>query len=375
MRASRVAEIDISGIRKMFELAKGDVINLALGEPDFPIPDEAKEAAIQALKEDFTHYTSNKGIVELREALSDKLLKENGIEANPEEIIVTSGASEALHLAIEAFVNPGDEVLIPNPGFVSYEPLVKLAQGKPVYYSLYQENSFVPDVEEIKERLSSKTKMILVNSPGNPTGAVFPEEVMKAIAEAAEDYNALLVSDEVYEKIIYEGKHISPGAYSENVITVNGFSKSYAMTGLRVGYLHAREEFVEEMLKVHQYIQASVNSLAQKAALAALNSENFIEPMVEELRRRREVMVELLKGIEGVKVKKPEGAFYVFADFSEFGSSMALSLELVKAGVVVTPGTAFGSLGEGFLRFSFATGQEKIKEGVRRIKSYLEERK
>ncbi|GBE55306.1 MAG TPA: pyridoxal phosphate-dependent aminotransferase [Euryarchaeota archaeon] len=374
MRAYRVTEIDISGIRKMFELAGGDVINLAIGEPDFPIPEEAKEAIYQALREDFTHYTSNKGIIELREALAEKLKKENGVDAGAEEIIITSGASEALHLAFQAFINNGEEVLIPNPGFVSYDPLAKLAQGKSVYYPLRFEEGFIPDIEDIKKRMSSKTKMIVLNSPGNPTGAVYPEEVIKAIAEIAEDYHALLVSDEVYEKIIYEGEHISPGAFSDNVITVNGFSKSYAMTGLRVGYLSAGDELVEEMLKVHQYIQASVNSPAQRAALAALGSKSFIENMVGELRERREIILKLLGGIEGVRVNRAGGAFYVFADFSAYGDSQYLATELVRAGVVVTPGTAFGSLGEGFLRFSYATSRGNIKEGVSKLKGYLEDR-
>jgi len=373
MRASRVAEIDISGIRRMFDLAGEGVVNLAIGEPDFPMPQEAKEAARRALQEDQTHYTPNKGIPGLREALKNKLTRENGIEAHREEFIVTAGASEALHLAFEAFVEQGDEVLLPDPGFVSYVPLTRLAQGRARFYSLSQEEGFIPSPEDIREKLNRKTKAILLNSPSNPTGAVYPPEVVRGIVEAAEDHNALVISDEVYEKIIYEGGHHSPGSYSDKVITVNGFSKSYAMTGLRVGYLHAREEMVEEMLKVHQYIQACASSLSQHAALGALEAQGFIEGMVEEFERRRELLCSLLRGIEGVSFIKPPGTFYVFADFSPYGGS-SLALDVVKAGVLATPGSAFGRHGQRFLRFSYATSEENINEGMRRIEAYLEER-
>lgn len=374
MRASRVAKIDISAIRRMFELAGGDVVNLAIGEPDFPMPGEAREAMKKALSDDQTHYTSNKGIVELREALAQKLAEENGIRAHREELVVTAGASEALHLAFEAFVEPGDEVLMPDPGFISYPALAKLAQGKEVYYNLGREDGFLPSEEDVKEKLTHRTKLLVLNSPANPTGAVCPGETIRALAEAAEDSKALVLSDEVYEKIIYGGEHHSPGAYSQNVITVGGFSKSYAMTGLRVGYLHSREELVEEMLKVHQYIQACTSSLSQHAALGALKSVGFVEKMVEVFMGRRELLCRLLEGIEGVEFVKPHGAFYLFADFSSYSGSRELAMELVKAGVLLTPGSAFGKAGEGFLRFSYATSEQNIKEGLARIKGYLEER-
>ncbi len=374
MRASRVAGIDISGIRKMFELAGEDTVNLALGEPDFPIPEEAKKAIYDAVEQDFTHYTSNNGILELREAITQKLKKENGIEAEADEIIVTSGASEALHLAFQAFVESGDEVLLPNPGFVSYEPLTRIAGGKPVFYSQRFERGFLPDIDEIQEKISRKTKMIVINSPCNPTGGVLPVEIVKAIGEIAQDRKILVLSDEVYEYIIYEGEHHSVAKYCDYAITVNGFSKSYAMTGLRIGYVHAEKSFAEEMLKVHQYIQACASSIAQKAALGAMHSQGFVERMVQEFNRRRELAWRMLSEIPGVRVKKPEGAFYIFADFSSYGNDKQLAIELAKAGVVLTPGSAFGSLGEGFLRLSFACGEQKIKEGITRIKSYLEAR-
>lgn len=369
--------IDISGIRKMFELAKAEgVINLALGEPDFGIPPSAKQAIISGLAQDFTHYTPNKGIEELRSAIAEKLRKENGIASSGEDIIVTSGASEALHLAILALIEPGDEVLVPNPGFVSYSPLVRLAGGVPVSYEVAESNAFEPRVEEIEEKLTKRTKLIIVNSPSNPTGAVFSRRTVKEIAKLAESEGLALLSDEVYEKIIYEGEHHSFARYYPETITVNGFSKSYAMTGLRLGYVHAPSEAIEEMLKIHQYIQASTVSLSQLAALAALEQgEEHVKEMVTRFKQRRDLIMKELTGLPGVTCLSPRGAFYAFPNFSTYGSSQELAMELLRqAKVVVTPGTAFGSAGEGYLRFSFATSEENIIEGMRRIKHYLEAR-
>jgi aspartate aminotransferase len=371
---NRLRYIDISGIRKMFELARAEgIINLAIGEPDFGIPPESKEAIKKALDEDFTHYTPNKGVMQLREALVKKLKKENGIKTDIEEIIITSGGSEALLLAILAIVNPNDEVLIPDPGFVSYKPLVRIAGGIPVSIPIKEENEFVFNLEDIEKKATEKTKMIVINSPSNPTGAVFSKDIVKGIAELCEKHDLSVVSDEVYEEIIYEGKHYSIGKYTDKAITVNGFSKSYAMTGLRLGYVQAKLEVVEEMLKIHQYIQASACSLSQRAALAALQtSEKFVENMVRTFKRRRDLIVELLNEIDDVNCLKPQGAFYVFPNFSKHGKSGKLVMNFLKdAKVVVTPGTAFGDYGEGYIRFSYATSANKITEGVKRIKNYI----
>ena len=376
--AQRLSYIDISGIRKMFELAKAeDVVNLALGEPDFGIPPASKEAIVSGLERDFTHYTPNKGIPELREAIAEKLRRENRIDASSEDIIVTSGASEALHMAILALVEPGDEVLVPDPGFVSYSPLVRLAGGVPVGYPLGESNAFEPRVEELEEKLTGRTKLIIVNSPSNPTGAVFSRRTVKSIAKLAEREGLALLSDEVYERIIYEGEHHSFARYYAETITVNGFSKSYAMTGLRLGYVHAPSEAIEEMLKIHQYIQASTVSLSQLAALAALTqSEEHVREMVARFKQRRDLIMKEIAELPEVTCTVPKGAFYAFPNFSAYGSSGELAMELLKqAKVVVTPGTAFGSAGEGYLRFSFATSEENIIEGMRRIKHYLEARR
>ena len=247
--AKRCKSIQLSEIRKMFDLTPENAINLSLGEPDFDTPLHIRDAVKKALDDGFTHYTSNKGIGELREAISCKLADENKIDADPESIIVTVGASEALHISLQALINKGDEVLIPDPGFLSYDPCVKLAEGKIVPVGLQEENEFRMTSEDVLEKISSKTKAIILNSPANPTGSVMKKEDVKGIAEIAEDKNIFLISDEIYEKIIYEGKHYSPGRYTENAITINGFSKTYAMTGFRIGYVAARSELIEEMLK------------------------------------------------------------------------------------------------------------------------------
>jgi aspartate aminotransferase len=372
--AGRIAGIDISGIRKMFDLGNAEgVINLALGEPDFPIPPESKDAIRKALEEDFTHYTPGKGIRELRMAIARRE-EEKGVRIGDKDIMVTSGASEALHLALMAMIENGDEVLIPDPGFVSYKPLVELAGGRAVSYLLSEDRDFDIDIEDFKERITRKTRMIIVNSPGNPTGGVLSRESLKVIADTAEDSSILLLSDEVYDDIVYDSPHVSPQIFTENTIIVKGFSKSYAMTGLRLGYALARQEIIESMLKVHQYIQASTCSLSQRAALAALSSKSYIEEMVDQLKKRRGLVLKELRKVSEVTCALPKGAFYVFPNFSRYGSSQALAMKLLQeARVVVTPGTAFGKGGEGFIRISFAAGKDKIKEGINRMRRCLHE--
>jgi aspartate aminotransferase len=367
--SKRTSYIDISGIRKMFELSKGEgVINLGLGEPDFPIPLASKEAIIDAVKRDFTHYTPSKGVLELRECINKKL-KKNGIDSDPDEIIVTSGASEALLIALLALLDEGDEVLIPDPGFVSYRPLVRIAGGVPVPFNVTEDEDFRINPQSIEDNITETTKAIIINTPGNPTGAVSQKREIREIASLAEEHGIFIISDEVYDEIIYEGEHHSVGGYTDLTITVNNFSKAFAMTGLRLGYLHAKREAVEEMLKIHQYIQASTCSLSQAAAIAALTmDQEFTKNMVKELKSRRDLIVKLLTELEGVTCKKPGGAFYVFPRFAEIKDSRELAMNLLKrAKVIVTPGTAFGTNGEGYLRFSYATSEENIIEGLDRI--------
>ncbi|MEN6592755.1 MAG: pyridoxal phosphate-dependent aminotransferase [Methanobacterium sp.] len=359
MRPSkRVKDISLSGIRKMFELVGEDSINLGLGEPDFDTPPHIREAAKKALDEGFTHYTVNKGIIELREAISAKLKEDNDIAVSPDNVIVTVGASEGLQIALNALVDVGDEVLIPDPGFVSYDASVKLAGGKSISVKLTDEDEFRMTPDKVQENITSKTKAVIINSPSNPTGSVMTKEDIKGVAQIADDHGIAVISDEIYEKIIYDEKHYSPGTYTENSITINGFSKAYAMTGFRIGYVAADHEITEEMLKVHQYNTACASSISQKAALAALEGpQDSIDAMVKEFRRRRDLIVSRLRGM-GISCVEPKGAFYVFprVKFPEAFVARALQMD-----VILVPGISCGIYGQEHVRLSYATSYEEIE--------------
>lgn len=357
--SSLVEKIDISGIRKMFEASSENAINLGLGEPDFDTPENVKRAAIEAIERGFTKYTHNAGIRELREAISEKFRKENKLDYSPDEILVTSGASEALYIALRAILDEGDEVLVPDPGFVSYSNLTILCGGVPVGVPLEEDFTLSPD--RVMEFLSERTRAIILNSPSNPTGAVQSRESIRGIAEIAEDHELVIISDEVYEYFVYEGEHHSPGCFTDNCITVNATSKSYAMTGWRLGYLGAPKEFVEQMIKVHQYVQACAPSISQYAALAALRgSRDFVEMMVGEFRKRRDFVYEALRELD-FEVQKPKGAFYIFPKVE---NSFEFTMELLKRGVITVPGRAFGRNGEGYVRISYATKMENLKKAM-----------
>ncbi|KUK01076.1 MAG: putative aspartate aminotransferase [Methanobacteriaceae archaeon 41_258] len=363
MYAKRLRGIELSRIRKMFDIQGKDIINLGIGEPDFNIPENAKDAIVDALEEGFTHYTPNNGIEELREAIAKKLKVENKIKRSPDEIIVTVGASEALYMCTQALIDKGEEVLIPDPGFLSYNACVKLAEGKPIPIPL-EKKDFRTKPETIESLITKKTKAIILNSPSNPTGAVMEKDDIKAIAELAEEKNLIIISDEVYEKIIYEKKHYSPGQFTENAIIINGFSKTYAMTGLRIGYVTGQHEIIEELLKVHQYNTACAPSISQAAALAALKgSQKVVDSMVAEFKRRRDLMFNRLKKM-GMECNKPAGAFYMFPYVKD---EKSFTENALKEGVVVVPGSAFGSNGKDHVRFSYATSYDKIKEAMDRI--------
>lgn len=364
--SENVAKIDTSGIRKIFEAAGSDAINLGLGQPDFDTPEHIKAAAIKAINEGFTGYTIGSGIPELREALSLKFKEENGFSVSPQEIIVTSGASEALAIALAALLNPGDEVLISNPGFVSYNALTEILNGRAVSVPLAEDLTMKP--EAVLEKITPKTRAIVLNSPSNPTGAVSSRADIKALAEIAEDHNITILSDEVYEYFIYEGEHVSPASYSDNVITVNATSKSYAMTGWRLGYVAARAEYIGQMLKVHQYIQACANSVAQKAAYAAVTGpKDSVNVMKEEFRKRRDVLVKGLNEL-GMECALPKGAFYAFPKVSD---SAEVASKLISNGVIVVPGTAFGSEGDGYIRISYAASMKDIEKALNIMEKVL----
>ena len=364
--SENVARMDISGIRKIFEAAGSDAINLGLGQPDFDTPEHIKAAAIKAINEGFTGYTVGSGIPELREALSLKFKEENAFSVSLQEIIVTSGASEALAIALAALLNPGDEVLISNPGFVSYNALTEILNGRAISVPLAEDFTMKP--EAVLEKINQKTRAIILNSPANPTGAVASRADIKALAEIADDHNITIISDEVYEYFIYEGEHVSPASYSDNVITVNATSKSYAMTGWRLGYVAARSEYVNQMLKVHQYIQACANSVAQKAAYAAVSGpKDSVNIMREEFRKRRDVLIKGLNEL-GMECALPKGAFYAFPKVSD---SVEVASKLISNGIIVVPGTAFGSEGDDYIRISYAASMKDIEKALNIMEKVL----
>jgi aspartate aminotransferase len=364
--SKRVQSINLSEIRKMFEKADENAINLGLGEPDFKTPDHIIDAASNAMKEGFTHYTPNMGILELREAITQKLRKDNGIRTSADSVIVTVGASEALYMCMQALVNPGDEVLIPDPGFLSYNACVTLAEGIPCGIELKKENDLRMTEEDVLESITPKTKAIILNSPSNPVGSVMKKEDLKAIAEIADDKGIYLISDEVYEKIVYDVKHYSPAKYCENSVTINAFSKSYAMTGFRIGYVSANEEIVEELLKVHQNMVACASSMVQKAALEALTGpQESVNKMVSEFKRRRDLVVKRLNEM-GINCPTPEGAFYVFPYVDDPEKFVR---DGVEKGVVMVQGKAFGKFGANNVRLSYATAYEQLEEAMNRLES------
>ncbi|MCL5025362.1 MAG: aminotransferase class I/II-fold pyridoxal phosphate-dependent enzyme, partial [Chloroflexi bacterium] len=344
-----------SGIRRFFDLlaSMDDVISLGVGEPDFTTPWHVREAGIYALERGYTMYTSNYGLLELREALSAHLASLYGVRYDPAcQLLITSGASEALDLAARVLVNPGDEVLVPDPGYVSYEPCVVLAGGKPVCVPTRQEDDFKLRPEEVEARITSRTKAILLGYPNNPTGAVMDREDLLAIAALAEAYDLLVISDEIYDRLVYNGGHTCfaslPGM-QERTILIGSMSKSYAMTGWRMGYAAAPAEILEAMVKVHQYTSICAPIAGQKAALEALHrGEPEVQAMVEEYNQRRRVMVTGLRRI-GLDCFEPKGAFYAFPSIRGTGLSDDDFTEqlLLEEKVAVVPGSAFGECGRG----------------------------
>jgi aspartate aminotransferase len=361
--ASQIKELEISGIRKCFEGAGPGSINLGLGQPDFDTPSHIKDAAIKAIQQGFTGYTPNCGFPDLLIAISQKFERENQLKYSMEEIMVTSGASEALFLAISALIDRGDEVLMGDPSFLSYSALTKAMGGVPIGVPLSDRLTLTP--QEVNEKITSRTKAIIVNSPSNPTGSVQSDEELRGIAQIADEKDIAIISDEVYEHLIYDGQHISPAKYSDNVITINAVSKTYAMTGWRLGYLAAKGSALEQMLKVHQYAQACACSISQKAAVAALTGpQDCVSMMRDEFRRRRDMMVQGFLEM-GVDLVRPQGAFYLFP---KVGDGESASARLAKAGVIAVPGSAFGPGGKEHIRLSYASSRENLEEALRRMK-------
>jgi len=380
--AKRMRLIKPSGTIAMAEKAREmerggrKIYHLDVGEPDFDTPVHIKEAAIKAIKEGFTHYTSSRGILELREAIAEDL-KKRGIPADPsDEILVTPGAKHAIYCACLSTLNPGDEVLVLAPTWPTHFQCVEIAEARAVEVPCGEDYSLD---EELKARVTSRTRMILVGSPNNPTGGVLSEEAVKAIVDVADDNDLLILSDEVYDRLVYEdSKPLSPASLEdgrERTIVINGFSKAYAMTGWRLGYACASREIIESMTRIQQSTTTCPVSFVQKAGIAALRGpQEQVRKMVEEYDRRRRFMVERLNEIEGVRCVRPKGAFYVFPDISSLkmpSSEFCLRL-LEETGVSTTPGSVFGECGEGHIRISYASDIQTISEGIKRINKFVE---
>ena len=366
----------IDGKAKSMIAGGQDVCGFGAGEPDFDTPDFIKAAAIKALEDGFTKYTPSSGVPELRQAIADKFKNDNGLNYKPSQVIVSNGAKHSCFNAILATCQPEDEVLIPSPYWLSYPEMVRLAGAEPVFVETKEANGWKMTAEDFENAMSPRTKMVIINSPGNPTGAVYTREELEAIAAVATEEEILILSDEIYEKLVYDGvEHISIGSLSPEAhdltITINGFSKAYAMTGWRLGYLGAPEAIARAIDSLQSHSTSNACSFAQKGALAALQgNQQVIEDMREEFNVRRDYMYDRLTKINNISVPKPEGAFYMLVNIGKLGlSSTNFSDRLLsKAGVAVVPGVAFGD--DKTVRMSYATSLDIIKRGLDKFEDF-----
>jgi aminotransferase len=377
--ADRVSQTKGSGIRKFFDIAQRmeGAISLGVGEPDFVTPWSIREACIFSLEKGYTSYTSNWGLSELREALSDKIYAESGVYYDPEgELLITTGVSEAFDLALRALINPGDEVIIHEPCYVSYKPCTIFAGGTPVCADTSVEEEFRLNAESVRERISERTKAIILSYPNNPTGATMRKKDLEEIADVAIEHDLIVISDEIYAKLTYDGEHTCFSALNgmkERTVLLNGFSKAYAMTGWRIGYAAGNKEIIEAMMKIHQYIMLCAPIVSQMAAIEALSCDDETASMVREYNRRRRLMVDGFRELE-LSCFEPKGAFYTFPSIETTGLSSEefASRLLMEEKVVVIPGNVFGACGEGHLRCAYAVSQREIKEALERIGRFLE---
>ena len=351
-----------------------DVISFSVGEPDFPTPEPVVTAAKNALDEGYTKYVSSFGIPPLREAIADKMKRENGVPCEPGGVIVAP-AKHALYIAIAGLVEPGEEVLFPDPGWVSYAPMVHLAGGRPVPVRADESTGFELTSEALQAAITPRTKAVVMNSPSNPAGSVFSKGTVRGICDVVQDHDLFLLSDEIYEKILYDGVHYSPASFDgmfERTVTVNGFSKTYAMTGWRLGWLAAEASLVKQLVKVQEHTITCVPGFVQMAGVAALASPaSVVRSMVDEFRARRDLMLREFATVIGFHVSRPAGAFYFFPRYEhELTSDEFAERLLTEAHVAVTPGAAFGDAGERHLRFSYACSREDIRQGMKRVRDF-----
>lgn len=363
--ARRLLGIEMSGIRKMFELAGTDSVNMGLGEPDFDPPDHVCDALYQATKDGKNGYGPSLGLPELREAVAHRIKDYRDENVAAENIIITAGATQGLMSVCQTFVDHGDEVLVPDPGFVLYDAQTRICGGFPIHYRLTHENGYNPDIDEIQEKLTPRTKLIVVNTPGNPTGACMSGDDVRALAEVAEDHDVMVVADEVYDFLTYDEPHHSFLSHMDNVVWVNSFSKTFAMTGWRLGCIATRRDYVRAVETMHYYTVACPPTPIQWAGVAALEgSQAVTERMKTEFRERRDRITKRIQAIDGLEMAPPGGAFYAFPRYDFDVKSTDLALRLAKEGLICSPGSAFGALGEGHLRFSYACSIDAIERGM-----------
>lgn len=384
--AKRMESLPFSGIRAVMEKATkmqqaGEtVIHLEIGRPDFDTPEKIKEAAYESLKAGHVFYTSNYGTPALRKEIAEWETKNHYVEYEAGEVLVTVGVGEATYASMAAFLQDGDEVLVPNPVWLNYIHVPSSLGATPVTYSLREENDYQIDFAELESKLTDRTKMIVVVNPSNPTGGVFSRETLEKLSEIAVKHDLLVVADEIYSQLVYDGtKHISiaslPGM-KERTITLGGFSKAYSMTGWRLGYMCAPKEIIQACVRMHQYTITCASSFVQEAAVTALRDcAEDVEAMRQEYQRRKDYMVKTLNEIDGISCNNPQGAFYIFVNIKSLGmSSMEVAEYLLEhAKIALVPGSAFGTAGEGYLRISYACSYEELQEACARIKEAVAE--
>lgn len=378
MLSDTLKDIKPSGIRKFFDLLAdmGDVTALTVGQPDFVTPWHIREAAIQSLERGHTYYTSNSGLMELRVEVANYMRRRFGLEYKSEEVLITVGGSEAIDVAVRSLVNPGDEVIVPMPSFVCYEPIVRMAGGKAVIIETKAENGFKLTPEELRLAITDKTKMLILPYPNNPTGAVLDRGELEALAEVLRDTNIAVLSDEIYAELTYGEAHVSVAGIEgmrERTVIASGFSKAYAMTGWRLGYLVGPSVWLKQMTKLHQYAIMCAPTVSQFAAIEALRQgDSDIEVMRAEYDRRRNFIYEGLTKI-GIPVQMPEGAFYIYPYIGGFGLSSEEFCQrlLMEEKCAIVPGTAFGDCGEGYARISYAYSVRHIEEALEKIERFV----
>ena len=387
LKISPSVTLEITAKAKSMKAEGIDVISFGAGEPDFNTPENIRKEGIRAIEEGLTKYTPASGIVQLKEAVCKKFKEENNLDYTPKNIIISSGAKHSISNALMAILNPGDEVIIAVPYWVSYPQMVKISGGTPVFIHTKEENDFKFTISDLNKVLNDKTKAIILNSPSNPTGSIYTEKELSEIADWAVKNNIFVISDEIYERLVYDGEHTSIASINDDIknqtIVINGMSKAYAMTGWRIGYAAANEEIVKVMSNIQSHTTSNPCSISQYASVKGLlGDQSDVEKMKEQFEKRRDYMVDTINSIKGISCRKPKGAFYIMVNISQLkgttikGNKIESSLDFAKAlldeaKVAVIPGIGFGD--DDYIRLSYATSMENIEEGLKRIKNIVED--